>query len=92
MGGWSRVGWGVITHACEGKASEGNNSEGLEDAAISAGGPSLHSDTDLTASMSAAAHASQPPPQVPSSPHAWTIGRASVGVWKWRPPWSPQPS
>lgn len=55
----------------------------MEDAAISAGGPSLHSDTDLPASLSAAAHASRPrsPSSSPSSPHrARTIGWASPGA------------
>lgn len=54
----------------------------MEDAAISAGGPSLHSDTDLPASLSAAAHASRPrSPSSSSSPdRARTIGWASVGA------------
>lgn len=79
--GWGGAGRGVITHACEGKASEGNEVWRMRP--ISAGGPSLHSDTDPPASLSAVAHASRAPPHpsVPSNPLARPmLGQSARGA------------
>lgn len=56
LGGGAR--WGVITHACEGKASEGNEVWRM----LGAGGPTFYCDTDPTAPLSAVAHAHPTPP------------------------------
>lgn len=91
--GWGGAGRGVITHACEGKASEGNEVWRMRP--ISAGGPSLHSDTDPPASLSAVAHASRAPP-TPRSPPIPSLAPCSDnrrgGHWKGRPTRFLQPS
>lgn len=70
------AGRGVITHACEAKASEGNEVRRMlpSQRVVS----SFHPDTDPPASLSAAAHASRP---VARSPPLPLLGQSDVLQW-----------
>lgn len=89
-GGWGGAGWGVITHACEGKASECNEVWRMLPSQRVVP-PTTLTPIPLPLCLRLLTRVALVPP-VPSSPHAWTIGWASVGAWKWRPPQSFQPS
>ena len=89
--GWGGAGWGVITHACEGKASEGNEVWRMLPS-LRVVPPSALTPIPLTLCLRLLTRVAPAPPGSPPLPHAWTIGWASVGAWKWRPPRLLQPS
>lgn len=82
--------WGVITHAFEAKSSEGNE-VGRMLPSQRVVPPSSLTPIPLPLCPWLLTRVA-PVPLVSSSPHAWTIGWASVRAWKWRPPQLLQPS
>lgn len=79
-GGWGGAGRGVITHACEAKASEGNEVwRMLPSQRVVPPSTLTPIPLPLCPRLLTRVAPVPPVPPVPASPHAWTIGRASVG-------------